>query len=862
MYNSIQFNSSLLNSNDSIFNLLLIDNTVPEYQTFVDSANSNTFPVVYSRSSTKNDLLALLSELQSLQRIGFVFETRGTMSQTFLDDLPFFKDNESSPYSENLTWLIDVIREFGVKNVDFLACNSLNYAGYSNYYDILTQETGVVVGASNDATGNIKYGGDWVMESTMEDIEMVYFKESIEYYRYLLSISYHTMVLMSNGTVYGTGSNVLGQLGNGQQTDRTTLTPMSNNTGKTPVAISCGYIHTMVLMSDGTVYGMGYNNKGQLGNVTPIMFTTLTPMTNTTGKTPVAISCATDYTIILMSDGTIYGTGFNDKGQLGNGTTNNSSTLTPMTMTSVSGKTPVAISCGTDYTIVLMSDGTIYGTGNNSFGALGNGTTNNSSTLTPMTMTSVSGKTPVAISCGNNHTMVLMSDGTVYGTGQNNSGQLANGTTNNSSTLTPMTNNTGKTPVTISCGNHTIVLMSDGTVYGTGYNDYGQLGNGTTNNPSTLTPMINNTGKTPLAITCGLYHTIVLMSDGIVYGMGYNNKGQLGNGTTNNSITLTPMTNTYSPAFPVRLFDSSYNMTLTTLKGAGYSATDLKTIGYTARQLKDAGYTAGQLKDGGYTTKQIQDTGYTLAQLQAGGVPFNISFNGLSLPYFSSIFSKYISGPKANPTGIFINGTDLCNLFAPYMIGAKANPIGILAANGVDICDIFQPINVIAPVPPSNIALQSISDVSASFTFSTVTGALSYFAITTTGITAASLSSPLVLNGLGAGTSYSVMLQTFNPWGLSLPSKNISITTYPANPTLTQTITNVSMTISYTGYPAPTYYSGYLTPTLGGSSQLVTSTNTVMSFTGLISNTGYKLLFTAANVTGQSKPSIVNFITL
>jgi len=55
-----------------------------------------------------------------------------------------------------------------------------------NYYTLLTKETGVVVGASNDKTGNIKYGGDWIMESTSQDIELVYFGKSIKYYSYLL----------------------------------------------------------------------------------------------------------------------------------------------------------------------------------------------------------------------------------------------------------------------------------------------------------------------------------------------------------------------------------------------------------------------------------------------------------------------------------------------------------------------------------------------------------------------------------------------------------------------------------------------------------------------------------------------------
>ena len=77
-----------------------------------------------------------------------------------------------------------------------------------NYYAILTQETNnsVVIGASNDETGNIKYGGDWVMENTSENIELIYFNESIAYYTYLLgSTSFHTIVINNDGELYGCG---------------------------------------------------------------------------------------------------------------------------------------------------------------------------------------------------------------------------------------------------------------------------------------------------------------------------------------------------------------------------------------------------------------------------------------------------------------------------------------------------------------------------------------------------------------------------------------------------------------------------------------------------------------------------------
>jgi len=223
-------------------------------------------------------------------------------------------------------------------------------------------------------------------------------------------------------------------------------------------------------------------------------------------------------------------------------------------MKSVPNKTPAAISCGTYYTIVRMTDGTIYGCGANSNGQLGNGSTvSDASSLVQMTLPA--NKTPAAISCGGYHTIVLMTDGTIYGCGFNGDGQLGNGNQTNQTLLKPMTSvPANKTPAAISCGGfHTIVRMTDGTIYGCGYNNNGQLGNGSTVSDSSLVQMTSVSNKTPVATSCGGFHTIVRMTDGTIYGCGNNNNGQLGIGNQPNQTSLRQMTNTYSPNIVIRL---------------------------------------------------------------------------------------------------------------------------------------------------------------------------------------------------------------------------------------------------------------------------------------------------------------------
>ena len=180
-----------ITSGDAFSNILLIHNEIADYDKFVSSANSSTFPIVYSMSSSKAELLALLQQhFLSIQRIGICFHSSSGNTKIFLDRKPLFTEEDivatDGHYSENMEWLLNVIKDFHVQNIDFLACNSLQYPNWVKYFDLLGQGTNVVVGASDDKTGNLKYGGDWIMENTNEDVESLYFTPGIAYYQYLL----------------------------------------------------------------------------------------------------------------------------------------------------------------------------------------------------------------------------------------------------------------------------------------------------------------------------------------------------------------------------------------------------------------------------------------------------------------------------------------------------------------------------------------------------------------------------------------------------------------------------------------------------------------------------------------------------
>lgn len=189
-------------------NILFIDNAVDDLTTIVDSINSDTFYIIYSGSSSKVELSILLQTLtmDTIDRIGFFF-TLSADSKIFLDRKPFYDssmnyvESHEIPSDSNFDLLVEIINQYNIKNVDFLACNTLQYQKWNDYYNALMESTNVIVGASDNETGNIKYGGDWILETTGQDIELIYFNKSIQYYKYLLDN--FTWVSGLTAAVYG-----------------------------------------------------------------------------------------------------------------------------------------------------------------------------------------------------------------------------------------------------------------------------------------------------------------------------------------------------------------------------------------------------------------------------------------------------------------------------------------------------------------------------------------------------------------------------------------------------------------------------------------------------------------------------------
>jgi alpha-tubulin suppressor-like RCC1 family protein len=336
----------------------------------------------------------------------------------------------------------------------------------------------------------------------------------------------HTVALKSDGTVWAWGAGGDGQLGDSTMNDSHVPVQVSGLSGV--VAIAAGWSHSVALKSDGTVWAWGNNEYGQLGDGTTTR--RLTPVQVSGLNDVVAIAAGGEHhTVALKSDGTVWAWGDNWHGQVGDGTYNNHRS-TPVQVSGLSDV--VAIATGGRHTIALKSDGTIWAWGDNYYGQLGDGTYNNDR-YTPVQVSGLSGV--IAIDGGGLHTVALKSDGTVWAWGNNWYGQLGDGSTTDKHTPIQVSGLSGAVAIAAGAA-HTVAVKSDGTVWAWGSNDQGQLGDGTTTERHTPV-QVSGLGGVAAVSAGDAYHTVAVKSDGTVWVWGWNYYGQLGDGTATDRYT-------------------------------------------------------------------------------------------------------------------------------------------------------------------------------------------------------------------------------------------------------------------------------------------------------------------------------------
>ncbi len=242
------------------------------------------------------------------------------------------------------------------------------------------------------------------------------------------------------------------------------------------------------------------------------------------------VAAGRQHSLVVMTDRTVFAWGTNTSGQLGDGTTtNNIDGARVAELTDV-----MAVVAGEDHSLAVLDDGSVWGwgdMGDNDNGQLGTGTGADNSTP------ALVGGLPAisAIAAGDDFSLALAADGSVWAWGDNSSGQLGDATGVDASTprlLSGMSNMTRLAAGSL----HALAERADGTVWAWGANTHGQLGNGTSG-PAGSTPVQVSGLSYPTALAAGQDHSVAVASDGATWGWGSNAEYQLGNNSNVSSAT-------------------------------------------------------------------------------------------------------------------------------------------------------------------------------------------------------------------------------------------------------------------------------------------------------------------------------------
>lgn len=335
-----------------------------------------------------------------------------------------------------------------------------------------------------------------------------------------------SFALKSDGTVWAWG-DTYGQFGAGGSETSNIPVQVPGLTGITAIAAGKAN-HALALKGDGTVWAWGYNPFGQLGDgSTTDHLDTPVQVSNLAGIT--AIAAGVNHSLALKGDGTVWAWGMNAAGELGDGTggdrTLNHNSDVPVQVSNLTDIT--AITAGSDHSLALKGDGTVWAWGYNEFGQLGDGTVTDRNA--PVQVSGLSGMT--GLTAGFWHSVALKGDGTVWSWGFNEEAELGDGTTTSRSSPVQVTGLSGVMTSISSKDNHSLALKSDGTVWAWGYQGVGHYGGQLFDmSAAQLSEFSSIT-----AIADGASYILALKSDNTIWSEGQNSYGQLGDGTNTTS---------------------------------------------------------------------------------------------------------------------------------------------------------------------------------------------------------------------------------------------------------------------------------------------------------------------------------------
>ncbi len=413
--------------------------------------------------------------------------------------------------------------------------------------------------------------------------------------------AYHSLAIKRNGTLWGWGNNSSGQLGLGDENDQHEPLQIGSATNWSAISAGSDYNYSsMGLKSDGTLWGWGQNNSGALGVGDTNQYDSPVQIGGDTDWAFAALGAS--HSAALKANGALYSSGSNNSGELGQGSTDGNSHPNPVQVGDPIWKLPTlaspAIISGLKINVgagkkaawgtltwhsqalpeggsikfrVRTSDnGSTWGDWSDYFTEDEAGSSSGSADLSSVTQSRYLEFEVTLTSTDESPTLTDFSLGYTLSSSSTQGDSItwtSNSDFNNNAVVGPdlefLTEDDGEatgaytasTSVTIAQNKVTLAggefktisagydysaaIKSDGTLWAWGYNGYGQLGLGDTDDRSSPTQVGSDSDWVEVGTSNNDSFTFALKSDGTLWGWGYNGGGELGLGDTDTHIVPT-----------------------------------------------------------------------------------------------------------------------------------------------------------------------------------------------------------------------------------------------------------------------------------------------------------------------------------
>ena len=337
----------------------------------------------------------------------------------------------------------------------------------------------------------------------------------------IASSSGHALAIASDGSLWAWGLNFNGQLGNGTREE--SLLPIQIGTDTDWVSVAASSGTSVALRADGTLWRWGGYWQERYGRIRIGTNHQTSPVQMGTDTNWASIYAGHGHIVGIRDDGSLWAWGYNQFGQLGDGTTENRAT-------------PVQVGTDTDWvsvvattrrTMAIREDGSLWEWGRDI------GFSHELSEYHTIPVQVGTDTDWSSISLGRSSVVAIKTDGSLWAWGINELGQVGDGTTEHRPYPVQVGVDTDWETVATG-GRNTFAIRTDGTLWGWGSNQFGDLGDGTTE--SRLYPVQIGVDTDWQHVIASTRRPIAIRTDGSVWSWGqggYEHRGFgfIGDGT-------------------------------------------------------------------------------------------------------------------------------------------------------------------------------------------------------------------------------------------------------------------------------------------------------------------------------------------